>query len=189
MSDYYCIIFMCYSVMQIFVWLLNKTFLYLIRMKAMPVSYSSQAPPEHDSDFNSEQGDLPSLATSTRSAITTDMFQLCRRFFSQLGLTGWDKRDRIDILNKDEKLLRELKHLDSQVINLLLLPLISLQSLQFLNILISVLQKCRETHKIAVIYVAEGQEDKHSILSNTGGSELFEDFVAGKIFITLSQVM
>lgn len=31
-----------------------------------------------------------------------------------------------------------------------------------------------------MIYVAEGQEDKSSILSNTGGSESYEDFVAGK---------
>ena len=37
----------------------------------------------------------------------------------------------------------------------------------------------RETHKIAVIYVAEGQEDKNSILSNSGASRAFEDFVAG----------
>lgn len=36
----------------------------------------------------------------------------------------------------------------------------------------------RETHKIAVVYVAEGQEDKHSILSNCGGSRAYEDFVA-----------
>ncbi|MBZ3869648.1 Ral GTPase-activating protein subunit alpha-1 [Sciurus carolinensis] len=39
--------------------------------------------------------------------------------------------------------------------------------------------KRRETHKIAVFYVAEGQEDKHSILTNTGGSQAYEDFVAG----------
>ncbi|KAK2523838.1 Ralgapa1 [Columba guinea] len=39
--------------------------------------------------------------------------------------------------------------------------------------------KSRETHKIAVFYVAEGQEDKHSILTNTGGSQAYEDFVAG----------
>ena len=37
----------------------------------------------------------------------------------------------------------------------------------------------RETHKIAVFYVAEGQEDKHSIPTNTGGSQAYEDFVAG----------
>lgn len=37
----------------------------------------------------------------------------------------------------------------------------------------------RETHKIAVFYIAEGQEDKHSILTNTGGSQAYEDFVAG----------
>ena len=39
-------------------------------------------------------------------------------------------------------------------------------------------QKCRETHKIAVIYVGAGQEDKNSILTNSGGSQAFEDFVA-----------
>lgn len=47
----------------------------------------------------------------------------------------------------------------------------------------------RETHKIAVFYVAEGQEDKHSILTNTGGSQAYEDFVAGlgwEVFIKCS---
>jgi len=37
----------------------------------------------------------------------------------------------------------------------------------------------RETHKFAVIYVAEGQEDKNSILANPGSSAAFEHFVAG----------
>ena len=39
--------------------------------------------------------------------------------------------------------------------------------------------RSRETHKVAVIYVAEGQEDKQSILCNTQASECFECFVAG----------
>ena len=37
----------------------------------------------------------------------------------------------------------------------------------------------RETYKIAVFYVAEGQEDRQSILMNQGGSRLYENFVAG----------
>lgn len=41
------------------------------------------------------------------------------------------------------------------------------------------LQRCRETHKIAVVYVAEGQEDKNSILNNTCGSQAYEEFIAG----------
>ncbi|GIY56749.1 hypothetical protein CDAR_236061 [Caerostris darwini] len=41
------------------------------------------------------------------------------------------------------------------------------------------LKLCRDTHKIAVIYVAIGQEDKNSILSNLGASLEFEEFVAG----------
>ncbi|KRZ60885.1 putative Rho GTPase-activating protein, partial [Trichinella nativa] len=38
---------------------------------------------------------------------------------------------------------------------------------------------CRELHKIAVIYVAPGQEDKRTILENRSGSPSFERFVAG----------
>ena len=36
----------------------------------------------------------------------------------------------------------------------------------------------RETFKVAVIYVAVGQEDKQSVLTNTGGSKDYEDFVS-----------
>ncbi|KAH0514680.1 Ral GTPase-activating protein subunit alpha-2 [Microtus ochrogaster] len=39
--------------------------------------------------------------------------------------------------------------------------------------------RSRETHKIAVFYIAEGQEDKCSILANERGSQAYEDFVAG----------
>ncbi|KAI0212730.1 Ral GTPase-activating protein subunit alpha-1 [Lamellibrachia satsuma] len=80
-------------------------------------------------------------------------FQLCRLYLNQLGFLQWGKRPHFDLLKKTDKLLRELKHLDNQ--------------------------KCRETHKVAVIYVAAGQEDKQSILMNTGGSKAYEDFVAG----------
>lgn len=56
-------------------------------------------------------------------------------------------------MKKTDRLLRELKNLDNK--------------------------RCREAHKIAVIYVGEGQEDKQSILSNSCGSSPFEEFVAG----------
>ncbi|KAG8223111.1 hypothetical protein J437_LFUL014248 [Ladona fulva] len=80
-------------------------------------------------------------------------FQHARLLFSRLGLAGWERRPHLHLLNKGEKLLRELRNLDSQ--------------------------RCRETHKIAVIYVADGQEDKNSILSNTSGSQAYEEFIAG----------
>ncbi|XP_019374428.1 PREDICTED: ral GTPase-activating protein subunit alpha-1 isoform X2 [Gavialis gangeticus] len=80
-------------------------------------------------------------------------FYYCRLLLSILGMNSWDKRRSFHLLKKNEKLLRELRNLDSR--------------------------QCRETHKIAVFYVAEGQEDKHSILTNTGGSHAYEDFVAG----------
>uniref|UniRef100_A0ACB8EBX7 Ral GTPase-activating protein subunit alpha-2 n=1 Tax=Sphaerodactylus townsendi TaxID=933632 RepID=A0ACB8EBX7_9SAUR len=122
-------------------------------------------------------------------------FHLCRLLLNDLGMNSWDKsvstvanilcfgsilnphqtdlmlseegsgvaprgrgvthrvRKSFHLLKKNSKLLRELKNLDSS--------------------------QCRETHKIAVFYVAEGQEDKCSILSNPRGSQAYEDFVAG----------
>ena len=37
----------------------------------------------------------------------------------------------------------------------------------------------RQTYKVAVLYVAPGQEDKMSILSNSSGSHQYEDFISG----------
>ncbi|KAJ8392987.1 hypothetical protein AAFF_G00068910, partial [Aldrovandia affinis] len=80
-------------------------------------------------------------------------FYFCRRLLSDLGMNSWDRRKSFHLLKKNSKLLREIKNLDSR--------------------------QCRETHKIAVFYIGEGQEDKCSILSNTEGSQAYEDFVSG----------
>lgn len=79
-------------------------------------------------------------------------FHHCRLLFSHLGLSGWEQRRKLHLLSKNEKLLRELRNLDGQ--------------------------RSRETHKIAVIYVSQGQEDKNSILSNVTASKEYESFVA-----------
>ncbi|XP_055680248.1 probable Rho GTPase-activating protein CG5521 isoform X2 [Lutzomyia longipalpis] len=79
-------------------------------------------------------------------------FHYCRLLFSHLGLASWEKRQRTNLLTRTDKLLRELRNLDTQ--------------------------KCRETHKMAVIYVGAGQEDKNSILRNTCGSSTYEMFVS-----------
>ncbi|KAK7504780.1 hypothetical protein BaRGS_00003808 [Batillaria attramentaria] len=93
----------------------------------------------------------PQMPTEIQDPVSP--FQMCRMLLDQMGLLSWEKRCHFDLLKKSDKLLREMKNLDAQ--------------------------RCRETHKIAVIYVAEGQEDKNSILSNSGASRAFEDFVAG----------
>ncbi|XP_065832591.1 ral GTPase-activating protein subunit alpha-2-like [Oscarella lobularis] len=80
-------------------------------------------------------------------------FYHCLLLLSSIGYLTWEQRDKVDLLKKEGQLLRELKHLDSR--------------------------QCRETHKIAVFYVARGQEDKYSIMANSAGSRDFEDFVAG----------
>ena len=81
------------------------------------------------------------------------LFFKCRQLIDQMGFLSWEKRTKVDLLSKNDRVLRELRNLDNQ--------------------------KCRETHKIAVIYVGEGQEDKNSILLNTSGSRAFEAFVSG----------
>lgn len=86
---------------------------------------------------------------------STFAFHHCRVFLSHLGMLSWDKRSHLDLLEKNNQLILELKHLDS----------IQTQS--------------RLTYKVAVLYIAVGQEDKTSILSNTSGSGKYEEFVAG----------
>jgi len=90
--------------------------------------------------------------TASVSCDNSAAFQQSRRWFSQLGLLSWEKRSKVHLVRKTDRLLRELKNLDNK--------------------------RPREAHKIAVIYVAEGQEDKQSILGNSCGSSAFEDFVA-----------
>lgn len=79
-------------------------------------------------------------------------FQLCRLLSTHLGFIGWEHRSRTHLLQKSDKLKRELRNVD--------------------------MQKCRDTHKVAVLYVASGQEDKNSILKNTCGSSAYESFVS-----------
>ncbi|CAF0829024.1 unnamed protein product [Brachionus calyciflorus] len=79
-------------------------------------------------------------------------FNLCKSFVHQMGLLSWEKRQNFNVLHKSPQLLRELKSLDDQT--------------------------CRETHKIALIYIAKGQEDKQSILSNEKGSKDYHDFLS-----------
>lgn len=93
------------------------------------------------------------LRPSKNPKTASHSFDQCRQLIQQLGFLSWEKRTKIESLKKSARLIRELKNLDSQM--------------------------NRETHKIAVIYVANGQEDKQSILSNTTGSRAFEEFVCG----------
>jgi len=79
-----------------------------------------------------------SLTSSSNSKNDPPPFHYGRLLFSQIGLAGWERRKRTHLLSRTDKLLRELRNLDAQ--------------------------KCRETHKMAVIYVANGQEDRNSIL-------------------------
>lgn len=89
-----------------------------------------------DDQYNRLRGD--GMLSVGQSLVKNDtQFHYCKLLFSQLGLAGWERRKRTHLLTRTDKLLRELRNLD--------------------------MQRCRETHKVAVIYVASGQEDKNSI--------------------------
>uniref|UniRef100_A0A914XFS6 Rap-GAP domain-containing protein n=1 Tax=Plectus sambesii TaxID=2011161 RepID=A0A914XFS6_9BILA len=76
-----------------------------------------------------------------------------RSLLADLDVPQWSKRNSIDRVAADKThMLRSLRHLDQLVV--------------------------RDVHKFAVIYVADGQEEKTAILANKIGSIQFEDFVA-----------
>lgn len=115
-------------------------------------SMANLAPPDFESCSSSGEDNATSLENCRRFA-EMQPFHLCRLLFSQLGLAAsQEKRKRTHLLARTEKLLRELRNLDTQ--------------------------RCRETHKMAVIYVGAGQEDKVTILRNTCGSGTYEMFVS-----------
>eukprot|EP00051_Salpingoeca_urceolata_P012952 m.161560 g.161560 ORF g.161560 m.161560 type:complete len:2199 (+) comp17650_c2_seq2:156-6752(+) len=78
----------------------------------------------------------------------------CRALLVQIGLNAWGGPDTLYPLPKTEKLVRELKNLDHR-------------------------GAVREQHKIAVVYVGDGQDNKQAILANARGSPCFDEFVGG----------
>jgi len=79
-------------------------------------------------------------------------FTFSRATCEMLDMLSFKSRKQVFTLNKTERLLRELKNLDGR--------------------------EARETHKVAIIYVARGNEDKYSILSQQEASLDFESFVS-----------
>ncbi|KAM3962462.1 LOW QUALITY PROTEIN: putative Rho GTPase-activating protein CG5521 [Aphomia sociella] len=79
-------------------------------------------------------------------------FAQSRLLVAQLGTLSPARRAHAQLLRRGDRLLRDLRNLDAQ--------------------------RCRETHKIAVIYVGKGQETRNEILSNRCGSPAYEAFLA-----------
>ncbi|XP_026489607.2 probable Rho GTPase-activating protein CG5521 isoform X1 [Vanessa tameamea] len=79
-------------------------------------------------------------------------FEQSRVLVAQLGTLSAARRAHAQLLRRSDRLLRELRNLDQQ--------------------------RCRETHKVAVIYVGKGQETRNEILSNRCGSPAYEAFLA-----------
>ncbi|KAM5164105.1 ral GTPase-activating protein subunit alpha-2 isoform 2-T2 [Mantella aurantiaca] len=117
------------------------------------ITRQSSSETEHIQRCNCDPSVRVSCQEEPSTAEPQAPFHFCRLLLNDLGMNSWERRKNFHLLKKNSKLLRELKNLDSR--------------------------QCRETHKIAVFYIAEGQEDKCSILSNSGGSKAYEDFVAG----------
>lgn len=133
----------------------EQEFIANLNQQALQCSNNAAINADHISTHSNEQHSHASFDSYNTGSFNSRIeipFQYCRLFFSHLGLAGWERRSRTHLLQRTEKLLRELRNVD--------------------------LQKCRETHKMAVIYVASGQEDKNSILRNSSGSSMYEMFVS-----------
>ena len=57
--------------------------------------------------------------------------------------------------------------------------MVSIVDIIIIYIMLNTFSLSRQTYKVAVLYVACGQEDKCSILQNSQGSRAFEEFVSG----------
>ncbi|XP_022817370.1 probable Rho GTPase-activating protein CG5521 isoform X1 [Spodoptera litura] len=86
------------------------------------------------------------------AAVSARPFGVCRALAAQLGTLAPARRTHAHLLRRTDRLLRDLRNLDAQ--------------------------RCRETHKVAVIYVGKGQENRNEILSNRCGSPAYEAFLA-----------
>ncbi|XP_073950937.1 probable Rho GTPase-activating protein CG5521 [Choristoneura fumiferana] len=87
-----------------------------------------------------------------QESVPASPFASCSLLLAQLGTLAPARRAHAQLLRRSERLLRELRNLDAQ--------------------------RCRETHKVAVIYVGKGQETRNEILSNRCGSPAYEAFLA-----------
>lgn len=103
-------------------------------------------------DFSLSKSFLPVLPPEAEMPV--EPYQQCRLFLSHLGWLNPDassKDGSICLLNKSSGLYRDIRLLDKK--------------------------HAREVMKMAILYVGPGQEDEQSILHNTNGSQLYDEFV------------
>ncbi|CAK1552272.1 unnamed protein product [Leptosia nina] len=99
-----------------------------------------------------DEVDSLDLASNISGSSDKSAFAASSQLVSQLGTLAPSRRANAHLLRRTDRLLRELRNLDAQ--------------------------RCRETHKVAVIYVGKGQETRNEILSNRCGSAAYEAFLA-----------
>ncbi|PZC71027.1 hypothetical protein B5X24_HaOG214431 [Helicoverpa armigera] len=106
----------------------------------------------HDQEYSTSTSLEEEETVSLWSRASSRPFGVCRALAAQLGTLAPARRTHAHLLRRTDRLLRELRNLDAQ--------------------------RCRETHKVAVIYVGKGQETRNEILSNRCGSPAYEAFLA-----------
>nr|CDS16003.1 ral GTPase activating protein subunit [Echinococcus granulosus] len=111
---------------------------------------------------NTENLSLPFYGNGAEETMeTTEMeqwsklnqkYNVIKQLLCQLGFLSQSRRPSIELLKKSWGLVREIKNLDKR--------------------------RSRQTHKIALVYIGPGQEEKQDILSNLRGSIEFQRFVS-----------
>ncbi|CAG8562842.1 11696_t:CDS:10 [Ambispora gerdemannii] len=123
-----------------------------IKFSKTPIYSRSTSHLSLGADFSLSRSFLPVLPPGAEKP--NEPYQQCRLFLSHFGLLGLEtlKENPIHLLNKTPAFFRDIRLLDKK--------------------------HAREVVKIALIYVGPGQEDEQSILHNTNGSPMYEEFVA-----------
>ncbi|CAG8556335.1 13744_t:CDS:10, partial [Ambispora leptoticha] len=123
-----------------------------IKVSKTPLYSRSTSHLSLGADFSLSRSFLPVLPPEAEKP--NEPYQQCRLFLSHFGWLGLEalKENSIHLLNKTPAFFRDIRLLDKK--------------------------HPREVVKIALIYVGPGQEDEQSILHNTNGSPMYEEFVA-----------
>ncbi|RIB08070.1 hypothetical protein C2G38_2045480 [Gigaspora rosea] len=123
-----------------------------VKRRSRPLYTRSTSYLSLGADFSLSKSFIPVLPPEAEKP--TESYQLCRLFLSHFGWLNPEalKDDSICMLNKTPNLFRDIRFLDKK--------------------------HAREVIKVALLYVGPGQENEKSILHNTNGSPLYDEFVA-----------
>lgn len=117
-----------------------------------PESTYTSNEPKKETPFGSKQ-QKQVIHYGDQKASNRNAFKLCRSLLMELGLLSWGSSSSLFMLRKGNRLLREIRHLDTA-------------------------GSVRDQHKVAVIYVAAHHRTKEEIIAAKSCSPAFDEFLS-----------